>query len=59
MIEGKITESETGDHVCSIFMSLFIRGLTGSKFKGLTKRIYPAAPKRTPDVEVSDHVNEN
>jgi len=59
VIDGEIRIAETGEHVCTVQFSLFIRGLGGFGYKGKGGKVYPAAPKRASDIEIEDKTEEN
>merc|ERR1711957_1112921 len=50
VIDGEIRIAETGEHVCTVQFSLFIRGLGGFGYKGKGGKVYPTAPKRASDI---------
>jgi len=54
VVDGEIRNAETGEHVCTVQTSLFIRGIGGFGYKGKGAKRYPAAPARASDIEIED-----
>ena len=55
--DSTITEVDSGDVSAIVRSGIFIRGMGGFGHKGTIKNVYPALPKRNPDMvkeEVTD-----
>jgi len=59
IVDSEITDAETKKVQSVVRTSLFVRGIGGFGYKGTVKNVFPAIPKRAPDMTTEEPTTKN